>query len=78
MLLVMPGFVSSANAGNASASTMAPFFAFAGGSCIFMIGAFVFGIWGIVLLFRFKSAFQKLAAEASAIWAAPPASITQP
>ncbi len=78
MLLVMPGFVSNATAGNASASTMAPFFAFGAGACIFSIGAIVFGIWGIVLLFRFKSAFRKLAAEASAILAAPPASITQP
>ena len=40
--------------------------------------AIVFGIWGIVLLFRFKSAFRKLAEEASAIWAASPASVTHP
>lgn len=77
MLLIMPGFIATANAGNASASTMIPFFAFGAGACIFTIGAFVFGIWGIVLLFRFKSAFKKLAEEASAIWETPPASITQ-
>lgn len=78
MLLVMPGFIANTSGANPSASTMAPFFAFLGGACIFTIGMIVFGIWGIVLLFRFKSAFMKLAEEASVIWAAPPASITHP
>ncbi|MCH7547309.1 MAG: hypothetical protein IID30_12990 [Planctomycetes bacterium] len=70
LLMYMQVLIANANAANLPASMFPPVIGIVFGTCIFAISMFVFTIWGIVLLFRFNSAFKNIAHEAGAIWQA--------
>jgi hypothetical protein len=56
--------------GGGGAGGLSPvFMMITGGACVVVIGALVFGIWSIVLAFRYRTAFRRAANEARASWA---------
>lgn len=62
--VTVPGLANPAGAGPAIIVSLLVM------GCAVLIGWLVFGIWGLVLLFRFRAAFVQVAAQSRATWIA--------